>query len=34
VRRMKAEVFYPFMYAMVLIVSLKLIYDGLAGMLA
>jgi len=32
VRRMKAEVFYPFMYAMVLIVSLKLIYDGLSGL--
>lgn len=34
VRRMKAEIFYPFMYAMMLIVSLKLIYDGLAGLLA
>lgn len=34
VRRMKAEHFYPFMYAMVLIVSLKLIYDGVAGLLA
>lgn len=28
VRRMRAEVFYPFMYAMVLLVSLKLIVDG------
>lgn len=28
VRRMKPELFYPFMYAMVLIVSLKLIWDG------
>lgn len=28
VRRMKPEVFYPFMYSMVLIISLKLIYDG------
>lgn len=33
VRRMKAEVFYPIMYVMVLIVSLKLIYDGLSAML-
>lgn len=28
VRRMKPEIFYPVMYVMVLIVSLKLIYDG------
>lgn len=30
VRRMRAEVFYPFMYAMVLLVSAKLIADGLS----
>lgn len=29
VRRMRAEVFYPFMYAMVLLVSVKLIADGI-----
>jgi uncharacterized membrane protein YfcA len=29
VRRMRAEVFYPFMYAMILLVSLKLIFDAL-----
>lgn len=34
VRRMRAEVFYPFMYAMVLIVSVKLIYDGATGLFA
>ncbi|WP_163265521.1 sulfite exporter TauE/SafE family protein [Chelativorans alearense] len=28
VKRMKPQVFYPFMYTMVLIVSLKLIHDG------
>lgn len=33
VRRIKAEHFYPFMYVMVLIVSLKLIYDGVAGLM-
>ena len=31
VKRMRPQVFYPFMYMMVLIVSLKLIYDGLAS---
>ena len=30
VRRVKPNVFYPFMYTMILIVSLKLIWDGLA----
>lgn len=33
VRRMRAEVFYPFMYAMVFIVALKLIWDGLSALL-
>ena len=33
VKRMRAEIFYPLMYAMVLIVSLKLIYDGVGDML-
>jgi uncharacterized membrane protein YfcA len=28
VRRIKAAVFYPLMYAMVLVVSVKLIWDG------
>ncbi len=31
VRRMRPEVFYPFMYAMVLIVGAKLVHDGLTG---
>lgn len=31
VRRMRPEVFYPFMYAMILIVALKLIWDGATG---
>lgn len=31
VRRMNKQVFYPFMYAMVFIVGLKLVYDGLPG---
>lgn len=31
VRRLKPEVFYPLMYAMVLLTSFKLIYDGLLG---
>ena len=30
VRRVKPHLFYPFMYTMILIVSLKLIWDGLA----
>ncbi|WP_422371437.1 sulfite exporter TauE/SafE family protein [Hoeflea sp.] len=34
VRRMKPEVFYPFMYAMVFLTSLKLIWDGLQHLLA
>lgn len=32
VRRMRPEVFYPFMYAMVALVSLRLIYDGLRSL--
>lgn len=32
VRRMRPAVFYPFMYAMVALVSLRLIYDGLRGL--
>ena len=31
VRRMKPTVFYPVMYVMILLTSLKLIHDGLAG---
>ncbi len=31
VRRMKPEIFYPFMYAMVLIIGVKLVWDGVAG---
>ncbi|OCW59344.1 sulfite exporter TauE/SafE family protein [Hoeflea olei] len=34
VRRMKPDVFYPFMYAMVLLAALKLIWDGSASLLA
>ncbi|MDP3524489.1 MAG: sulfite exporter TauE/SafE family protein, partial [Hoeflea sp.] len=34
VRRMKPDIFYPFMYAMVLIASLKLIWDGAVHLLA
>ena len=30
VRRVKPNLFYPFMYTMILVVSLKLIWDGLA----
>ncbi|MCR4267252.1 sulfite exporter TauE/SafE family protein [Nitratireductor sp. ZSWI3] len=33
IKRMKPAVFYPFMYGMVLIVSLKLIHDGLSDLL-
>ncbi len=33
VRRMRAEVFYPFMYAMVALVGLKLIWDGVRAVL-
>jgi uncharacterized membrane protein YfcA len=32
VRRMKPDVFYPFMYAMVLVVGCKLVWDGLAAL--
>ncbi|MEX2501841.1 MAG: sulfite exporter TauE/SafE family protein [Trueperaceae bacterium] len=32
VRRMRPAVFYPFMYAMVALVSLRLIYDGVRGL--
>ena len=32
VRRMRPEVFYPLMYAMILIVSLNLIYEGAKGL--
>ncbi|WP_099865424.1 sulfite exporter TauE/SafE family protein [Pararhizobium haloflavum] len=31
VRRMKPSVFYPFMYAMVMLAAIKLIWDGVAG---
>jgi len=31
VKRMKPDVFYPFMYAMALIAGLKLVYDGAAA---
>jgi len=31
VRRMRSEVFYPFMLAMVALVGLRLVYDGLRG---
>ncbi|MEQ8306264.1 MAG: sulfite exporter TauE/SafE family protein [Hoeflea sp.] len=34
VRRMKPEVFYPFMYVMVFLTSLKLIWDGLHHLMA
>jgi uncharacterized membrane protein YfcA len=33
VKRMKPDVFYPFMYAMALIAGLKLVYDGVAAFL-
>ena len=32
VRRMRAEVFYPFMIAMVALVGLRLVYDGVRGL--
>jgi uncharacterized protein len=32
VRRMKPEVFYPFIYAMVFLTGVKLVYDGIAAM--
>jgi len=31
VRRMKPEIFYPFMYVMILVVGLKLVWDGVLG---
>lgn len=34
VRRLKAEIFYPFMYFMVLLAALKLIWDGAIHLLA
>ncbi len=34
VRRMSAATFYPFMYSMVFVVSVKLIYDGLSSLLS
>jgi len=33
VKRIKAEVFYPFAYSMLFLVALKLIYDGVTGLL-
>lgn len=32
VRRMRPAVFYPFMYAMVAVVAVRLVYDGLSGL--
>ena len=32
IRRMRAEVFYPFTYAMTALVGLKLVWDGLSGL--
>jgi uncharacterized membrane protein YfcA len=32
VKQMKAETFYPFMYSMVAIVSIKLIFDGISAL--
>lgn len=32
VKRMRAEVFYPFMYVMITLTGLKLVYDGFAGL--
>lgn len=32
VRRLRAEVFYPFTYAMTALVGVKLVWDGLAGL--
>ncbi|MGY6536195.1 MAG: sulfite exporter TauE/SafE family protein [Pararhodobacter sp.] len=32
VRRMQPSVFYPFMYAMVTVVGVKLVHDGVAGL--
>jgi len=33
VRRMRPEIFYPFTYATVAVVALKLLWDGLAGLM-
>lgn len=33
VKRMRAEIFYPFMYAMVFLAAIKLIWDGTTGMI-
>lgn len=33
IKRMSAEVFYPFTYAMISLVGIKLIWDGIAGLL-
>jgi hypothetical protein len=33
VRRMRAEVFYPFTYAMVALVGVKLVWDGVSALL-
>jgi uncharacterized protein len=33
VKRMRAEVFYPFMYVMVALVGLRLVWDGARGLL-
>ena len=33
VKRMRAEVFYPFMYVMVALVGLRLVWDGGRGLL-
>ena len=34
IKRMKADVFYPLTYGLILLVSFKLIWDGIAGVLA
>lgn len=33
VKRMRPEIFYPFMYGMILLMGLKLTWDGIAGLL-
>jgi uncharacterized membrane protein YfcA len=32
VKHMRAEIFYPVTYALIFVLSLKLIYDGIAGL--
>jgi len=32
IKRMSAEVFYPFSYSMIFLVGLKLVWDGLVGL--